>query len=46
MEMFVVLDVFGMTVRFVVIALSQPAAFVICVMYVPVVVCAIPPGGV
>ena len=38
--MFAVDDVFGITVRLVVIALSHPAAFVMCVMYVPEVVSA------
>jgi hypothetical protein len=37
---------FGMTVKFVVMLLSQPAAFGITVMYVPEVVSAEPPGGV
>jgi hypothetical protein len=44
--MFAVLVEFGMTVKFVVIVESQPAAFEMWVMYVPVVVCAEPPGGV
>jgi hypothetical protein len=37
---------FGMTVKFVVMLLSQSAAFGITVMYVPEVVSAEPPGGV
>ena len=45
-EMFAVDDVFGITVRFVVMVLSHPAAFEMCVTYVPEVVCAEPPGGV
>jgi hypothetical protein len=44
--MFAVELVFGMTVKFVVIVLSHPAAFGITVMYVPEVVSAEPPGGV
>jgi hypothetical protein len=44
--MFAVDDVFGTTVRFVVIVLSHPPAFGITVMYVPEVVSADPPGGV
>jgi hypothetical protein len=38
--------VLGVTVRFVVIVLSHPAAFGIVVTYVPEVVSAEPPGGV
>jgi hypothetical protein len=38
--------VYGMTVKFVVIVLSHPAAFGITLMYVPETVSADPPGGV
>jgi hypothetical protein len=44
--MFAVEEEFGMTVKFVVMVLSHPAAFGITVMYVPEVVSAEPPGGV
>ena len=44
--MFAIEEVFGMKVRFVVMVLSQPAEFEMCVTYVPEVVCAEPPGGV
>jgi hypothetical protein len=44
--MFAVELVFGMTVKFVVMVLSHPAAFGITVMYVPEAVSAEPPGGV
>ena len=44
--MFAVLLVFALTVRFVVIVLSHPAALAMTVMYVPEVVCEVPPGGV
>jgi hypothetical protein len=39
-------EVFGTTVKFVVIVLSHPAAFEIVVIYIPEVVSAEPPGGV
>jgi hypothetical protein len=39
-------EVLGVTVRFVVIVLSHPAAFRITLMYVPETVSADPPGGV
>jgi hypothetical protein len=44
--MFAVELVFGMTVKFVVMVLSHPAAFGITVKYVPEDVSADPPGGV
>jgi hypothetical protein len=44
--MLAVEEVFGRTVKFVVIVLSHPDTFGIVVIYVPEVVSAEPPGGV